>query len=217
MALGDAYLTTAEFKTRIRSESAANDAAIAAVLLSASRSIDGYCGREFNKSAAPESRVFECAYTYWGNPVHPVTFVDEYPYGGAGACLATGDLVSVTSIASGDGTGAYPTIWDADSYALLPRNAAAKGFPYTEIGPPVGRWSGWPGTSYGVQVTGIFGWPAVPAPVKEACFLIANRLKSLWDAPFGQSGGGEMGSLDMTVSITPIVAGMLNPYVVRTV
>jgi hypothetical protein len=53
--------------------------------------------------------------------------------------------------------------------------------------------------------------------VKEACFLIANRLKSLWDAPFGQSGGGEMGSLDMTVSITPIVAGMLNPYVVRTV
>lgn len=211
MALGDAYLTAVQFRARTRETSSANDTAIDAVLLSASRSIDGFCGREFNKSAAAESRMFDThgwagpygRYGYWRrDPVYPV--------------LETGDMVSVASIASGDATGAFPDAWDTDTYALAPRNAAAKGFPYTEIGPGV-RWSGWPLTAYGVQVTGIFGWPSVPAPIKEACFLMANRLHSLWDAPFGFSGGGEMGSLDMTMSITPIIAGMLAPYVVRTV
>lgn len=210
MALGDAYLTVDEFKTRSRSSSSTNDDAIEAVLESASRSIDGYCGREFNKSAAAESRVFEC----WnGHRGYPGRWTDN----SYAPCLEVGDVVSVASIASGDGTGAYPTVWDADTYALLPRSAAAKGFPYSEIGPPVGRWSGWPITSYGVQVVGIFGWPSVPAPVKEVCFLMANRLKSLFDAPFGVSGGGEMGSLNMTGALTPIMKEMLNPYVVRTV
>jgi hypothetical protein len=216
MPLGDAYLTVAEFKARSRSTTTANDDAIAAVLESASRSIDGYCGREFNKSAAPESRVFDCVDGYAGRWGHAAPFVDEAPHGWQ-PCIATGDIVSVTSIASGDGTGAYPDPWDADSYALLPRNAAAKGFPFTEIGPPVGRWSGWPLTTYGVQLTGIFGWPSVPAPVKEATFLIANRLKSAWDAPFGSSGGGEMGALNMTMSISPLIAEMLNAFRVRTI
>lgn len=216
MAFGDAYMTAAQFRARTRETSSANDTAIDAVLLSASRSIDGYCGREFNKSAAPESRVFDFHVwdgMSWG---HAVVFTHEPLFCGF-PCLQTGDLVSVSSIASGDGSGAYPTVWDADSYQLLPRSAPTKGFPYTELGPPSGRWSGWPITAYGVQVTGIFGWTAVPAPVKEVCFLAANRLKSLWDAPFGLSGGGEMGALDMTVSLTPILKEMLAPYVVRTV
>lgn len=205
VALGQSYLSVDEFKLRSRSSSAANDDAIEAVLLSASRSIDGYCGRTFGQSAEPESRLVDCWSWYGGRP-----------------CFEIGDVVSIDEIASDNGSGSYASVWDVGTYRLAPLNAAAKGRPYTEIVPysSLGDrwWPGWTFTpNYPVRLTGIFGWPAVPAPVKEVCFLTANRLKSLFDAPFGVSGGGEMGSLNMTGALTPIMKEMLNPYVVRTV
>lgn len=205
MGFGDAYLDVDEFKTRSRSTTTANDDAIEAVLESASRSIDGYCGREFNKSATAESRLFASWSWYGSRP-----------------CFEIGDVVSIDEIASDNGSGSYASVWDVGTYRLAPLNAAAKGRPYTEIVPfsSLGDrwWPGWTFTpNYPVRITGIWGFPSVPAPVKEACFLISNRLKSLWDAPFGVSGGGEMGSLNMTQALSPVIAQMLAPYVVRTV
>lgn len=208
---GDAYLTVEEFKARTRSASTTNDDAISAALLSASRQIDGHCGREFNQSESDEYRFFDVPFgtRYWNG----------FDFGGRGfwgpSPLELGDVVSVTEIASDDGSGDYATAWDVDSYVLYPRNEAIKGKPYREARrTPNGSWAI---TSYPIRVAGVFGWPAVPDPIKQACFLIANREKSLYDAPFGLSGGGEMGALDMTVSLTPIIKNMLKPYVVRVV
>jgi hypothetical protein len=171
------------------------------VLESASRSIDGHCGRQFNKSGSAEARVFD---PWWSC--------------GGQVRFELGDVVSIASIAGDDGSGTYPTAWDASSYILTPRNAAAKGWPYTELVPPTVLYvPAWPVTVWPIRITGIFGWPSVPAPVKEVCFMLANRLKSLWDAPFGLSGGGDAGALDMTVSLNPILKQMLMPYKVMAV
>jgi hypothetical protein len=65
----------------------------------------------------------------------------------------------------------------------------------------------------GVKVTGVFGWPSVPDAVKEACYLIANREKSLWNAPFGQTGAGELGAgLNMTDATLGSIREMLKGY-----
>src|SRR5215213_7873580 len=101
MALGDAYLTVEAFKARTRSASSVNDDAIASALDAASRQVDGFCGRQFNMSEGDEYRFFDLPYDrrWWGS-------------------LALGDVVSVTEIASDDGTGAYAADWDVDSYEL---------------------------------------------------------------------------------------------------
>lgn len=213
MAIGDSYLSFEEFKARTRSTTVGNDAAIQAVLKSASQSIEGHCGRQFNKSEEDEIRYFDVPYgtRWWGGA----------DYTGRGFWgpnpLELGDVVSITEIASDDGTGSYATAWEDSDFLLYPRNQAAKGLPYREVRrAPLGTWHL---TAYPVRVTGIFGWPDIPAPVKEVTFLMANRLKSLWDAPFGASGSTnpEMGGLEMTNSITPLLKQMLKPYVVRTV
>jgi hypothetical protein len=215
MAIGDAYLTTAEFKTRSRSASSANDAAIAAVVASASRSIEGFCGRQFNKSATAETRYFTLPRSggAWYEPAPP----GWLGLTGGETVLETGDLVSVAEIATDDdGSRTYATVWETTDFDLIPLSPMA-GWPYTAIaGSPRGTLA-FPAGGRAIRISGVFGWPEVPAPVKEVCFMTANRLKSLWDAPFGLSGGGEMGTLDMTTSITPIIAQMLAPYVVRTV
>lgn len=205
MAFGDAYLTVEEFKARTREQSLRNDDAIAAALESSSRQIDGHCGREFNQSENDEYKIIDlCQYGdyRWGpNPI------------------ALGDVVSVTEIASDDGTGTYASVWDVDSYVLFPRRPK-RGWPYTSVKPaPLRTSASWPITGYPIRVAGVFGWPEVPAPVKEVCFLMTNRLKSLYDAPFGASGSSnpEVGGLDMTMSITPLLKQMLKPFVVRTV
>jgi hypothetical protein len=213
MAFGDPYLQVSEFKARSRSTSAANDEAIEAVLLSASRQIDGFCGREFNQSDGDEYRFFDDWHCR-GRWRHVVPFANDYWQGPDGS-IEVGDVVSVTEIAGDDGSGAYPLVWDPDSYQLLPLTAGVKRRPYAAIGRT--RAGSWPLTSYPIRVAGVWGWPAVPPVIKEATYLIANRLKSLFDAPFGQSGGGEMGSLDMTGSITPIIRDMIAPYRVMPV
>src|SRR5690349_275730 len=117
MGWGDPYLDVSEFKARTRSGSTANDDAISAVLVSASRSVDGYCGRTFNHSDGDEYRLF--ADCWWPRLAHPVRFTDEWPRGWRHP-LEIGDAVSVTEVASDDGSGAYATAWDVDTYFLSP-------------------------------------------------------------------------------------------------
>ena len=219
MTLGDAYLTTAAFKTRSRSTTAANDAAITAVLLSASREIDRHCGDRFfgqdGTVSVPAIRYASISPLAWGIDVRP--FPTWQPMTGGG-CLDIPDTVSLSEVATDqDGDGVYETVWDAAEWALRPRNALATGEPFTQLRTTQAATHAFPTGADAIRLSGIFGWPAVPAPVIEVCFMLANRLKSLWDAPFGLSGGGEMGALDMTVSLTPILKNMLSPYRAVTV
>ncbi len=191
MAITDPYCSVDEFKSRTDSTSNANNSAIASVLLAASRVIDGYCRQPFYKTAET-TRL----YTAVRRDV-----------------LEVGPIASVSSILSDDGSLTYDTTWLVTDYELYPFDAAEIGEPYREIRRALNGSFSFPLSSQGVRITGEFGWPDVPAPVKEVCFLMANRNLSLWSAPFGQSGGGEMGSLDMTVSLTPILKEMIAQYV----
>jgi hypothetical protein len=51
-----------------------------------------------------------------------------------------------------------------------------------------------------------------------ATFLAANRLKSLWNAPFGATGGGQLGNIKMvSTDLDPFVMSLIGPYRVTTV
>lgn len=211
MTVASLYLSTADFKARTRSATAANDAAIAAVLASASREIDRWTGRWFGQDGSEMTAAVRYA-SLPGCQSDVRPFPTWQPWSGD-TRLDIPDTVSLTEVATDqDGDGIYETVWDAAEYLLRPGNAAALGEPYTQLRTTQAATHTFPTGPDAIRLTGVFGWPAVPDTIVEVCFLIANRLKSLWDAPFGLSGGGEMGALDMTNSLTPILKGMLSPY-----
>lgn len=210
VAAGQPYLTVEEFKARTRSATAANDDAIAAVLLAASDQVGRYCrGRRGGTFAQSEPGTVR--YVTAPRPTEG-WWRDGWPP--AGWPLAVPDLVSVSELATGDGA-TWDTVWATDEYDLGPWDAPEREWPYTTITPVGGKVL--PVAHKGVRITGVWGWPAVPAPVREATYLIANRLKSLWDAPFGQSGGSEFGGLNMTGALDPVIRKMLEPFRVRPV
>lgn len=188
-------MSVTDFKNRIGIAESTQDAAILSALKSASRQIDNWCGRQFNQGPAGEVRYFTAQYV----------------------SLELDDFIAVTEIALDSGSGTYTRVMDSDTYLLSPVGSLIRGEPYTMIQPrPIGFYV-FPRLENAVRVTGTFGWPAVPEPVAEACFLMANRLKSLWTAPFGETGSGEMGQLISATSLTPVIKEMLSAYRVLTV
>lgn len=195
MTLSDPYCTVAEFKARVGEAVNAQDELLTQVLLAASRQIDNFCARSFGQGGsvdAPESRYF--TWQSWRG----------------GAVLGVDDLISVAAISTDDGSRSWATEVASDAYELSPLDAVQRGEPYTQITLLADAWPR--GDGY-VRISGVWGWPSVPDPIREACQMLANRQKSLWKAPFGQTGAGEMGAgLDMTAALTPLIKEMLAPY-----
>lgn len=98
------------------------------------------------------------------------------------------DLVTCAAFQTDStGDGVFDTTWTLNrDFVLEPLNAAANGKPYELVRVhPLGnlRFYSWPRS---VQITGKFGWPTVPAPVKQATTIMAERLmRRARDAPFG--------------------------------
>jgi hypothetical protein len=170
-----------------------DDAVLEAVIEGVSRYIDLYCGRHFWKDTGATTRYYTAEEPDW---------------------LWVDDLVSVSSLATdSDGDRNYEDTWAEEDYDLWPYNAAAEGMPYMAISAtPTGDSSFPVGVAKGVAVTGIFGWPSVPAPVKEACLLMAARLAKRKDAPFGVVGSADMGTIQVIPKLDPDVAVLLAPY-----
>jgi hypothetical protein len=106
------------------------------------------------------------------------------------------DLVSLTSLKTDDDDdGDYETTWAATDYRLEPRNAAVKNRPYRTIRyTSNGRYSFPTKVDDGVEVTGLFGYSAEPpAPIVQACLLMAHRLWMRKDAIFGVAGTPGLG------------------------
>jgi hypothetical protein len=61
-----------------------------------------------------------------------------------------------------------------------------------------------------LQVTARWGWTAVPAPVADACLILAEEDFKLKDSPFGVGGYGQFGII--RVRDNPMAARMLAPY-----
>lgn len=198
MALADPYATLVALKGYLKIGDTVDDAQLTDALLSASRGIEKYCGRQFNDAGSVSARV------YYPSTGYTVT-VDDFS-------TVTGLIVKTDE--SGDGV--YETTWATTDYQLEPLNGIVDGetgWPYYRICSLGVRWFPpriltAPGPP--VQITARWGWTAVPAPVKQACLIVAAETFRLKEAPFGVAGYGEFGVV--RVRDNPMAASRLDPY-----
>lgn len=184
------YATLAQVKARLSRNDDRDDTTLAALITSASRSVEQLTNRRFDQTT--ETRYFTPTGSWY-------TEID--------------DLVSVTSIATdvqGDRT--YSETWAATDYELEPANAASASFPYTTLQIAPKGTKSFPVLRRGLRIAGVWGWPAVPQPVAEATILMTIRLFKRTDAPFGIVGSTDLGNLQTLPSRDPDITAMLAPY-----
>lgn len=195
MALGDSYATLADLKARLGITDANSDTALTSALASVSRGIERFCGRQFNDAGAVSARVFRPR-------DNMVVEVDDFS-------TTTGLVVAIDNT----DTGTYPTAIASSGYQLEPLNGIVdgeSGWPFYRLRATWGTvWPTWTRRP-GVQVTAQWGWAAVPAPVQEACLVLAEETFKLRDAPFGVAGYADYGPI--RVRQNPIARDMLAPY-----
>jgi hypothetical protein len=199
MAWAPDYITAAELKAYARISDSDDDVFVADAIAAASRAIDRHTGRQFGVVAAAEERWFTAGWDRrLGRWIIPI---DDL--------MTTTDLL----IANDDTTDTITP------YRLEPRNAAAKGKPWELL--TVGTDSAvTPVTAAdGVSITAIWGWSAVPATVKTACKLQANRFLARRDSPFGVAGSPDVGSelrllAKVDADLKPMLAGYVRTWAV---
>lgn len=195
MAITNGYATLAEVKAALRLTDSVDDTLLERAVESASRRIDGYCGRWFYKTSATAVNIYP---------------INEY-------LVAFPDDVCNTSITikidtNADGTYAT-TLTQGVDYILEPTDAALRGYPYTHARMVGGQTFPLEVTPSfpTVQVTAQWGWNAVPSDVNQACVLLAMRQFARLNAALGVVGFADMA---ITVrAVDPDVRDLLNQYV----
>ena len=182
MSITNGYVTVAELQDHVDAGHVAEFAAgdldnLETAIEAASRWIDEITGARFYASS--ETRYYT---PQWSD----LLYVD--------------DLLSVTTLKTDDDwDGVYETTWTASDYILEPRNNALRGRPYRQVRVNVNGDTAFPrGVVDGVQLVGSFGYSSgtsasAPAPVKQACLLVAHRLWRRKDAIFGVAGTPGLG------------------------
>ena len=173
---------------------AVEDDLLADAVASVSREIDSHCGRRFYADQTATARLYETDSTTW-------LCVDDF--------WTTTGLVVETDYG---GAGTFSTVTSA-SYELHPLNGIVDGqvgWPYSELKAVGLRW---PCQTYraGMRVTAKWGWASVPAPVTEACKILASETFKLKGAPFGVASFDQFGPI--RVRDNPMAAKKLAPYV----
>jgi hypothetical protein len=191
------YTTGSAVKAAARITDSVDDALINAAIESASRLIDGYCGRSFF-AAGSATRLFVASNDF-------VCQIDDM--------AGTAGLVIQTDL---EADGSFNTTWDVTDYQLEPLNQIADGltgWSYTRI-----RATGdylWPisGGEALIKVTSTqWGWSAVPDPIEQACVIQSLRIYKRLDSPLGVLGFGDLGVIRVGRSLDPDVAQMIDPY-----
>jgi hypothetical protein len=192
------YTTGSAVKAAARITDSVDDTLINAAVESASRLIDGYCGRAFY-AAGSATRLFSSPDSY-------VVQIDDL--------AGTANLV-IQSDTAADGT--FDTTWDLTDYQLEPLNQFADGitnWPYTRIR-AIGDYI-WPrvGGEALIKVSASnWGWPAVPDPIEQACVIQALRIFKRNDSPMGVLGFDGMGvTVRVGRALDPDVQMMIDPY-----
>lgn len=187
MTITNGYATVDELQRHIdpgggASFSAGDKALMETAIEAASRWIDEMTGARFYGAA--ETRTYTADW-------HDLLYVD--------------DLTAVTSLKTDDdGDGVYETTWAASDYILEPRNSPQRGRPYRQIRiADNGRYSFPRHVQGGVEVAATFGYATTaPAPVAQACLLVAHRLWRRKDAIFGVAGTPGLGVTIVQARIT---------------
>lgn len=196
MAIVNGYCTLADVKAALRLTDDVDDGLIEKAIESASRRIDGYCGRFFYKTASTPINIY---------PIND--YLLRMPED-----LANG-TVTIKIDTLGNGTYATTLTQNVD-YILEPTDAFLRGYPYVHA-----RMVG--GNTFPLevtpsfptcQVTGFWGWNATPADVSQAAVLLSMRQFARLNAALGVVGFADMA---ITVrAVDPDVRDLLNQYVV---
>lgn len=194
MALGDNYITLTELKDRLGIGDTDDDAVLNSAITAASRGVDHFCRRQFNQTTTASAR------TYY--PTHSrLAIVHDFH--------TTTGLVIKTD-ASDSGT--FDTTWASTDFQLEPLDGIVdglEGFPYWKVRAVNGQLFN-DAHRATVQVTAQWGWAAVPGPVKEATFIVAQDVAKLKDTAFGVGGFSEYGRIRAREN--PHAAMQLMPY-----
>ena len=194
MAIGDPYASLEEFKDYMKMTGKDSyDDGLQDALSSVTTEIEGRCNRQFNKAASASQR------SYYPDTRHLAKVHDFY---------TTDDLV-VTFKGN--------ALVEGTDFELQPLDGIVDnqpGWPYWKIKLLGGRmfhtWDSRNGAP--LKVTARWGWNAVPAPVKQACLIMAAETFQLKDAPLGVAGMDAFGSA-LRVRDNAMAASKLAPYV----
>ena len=149
MAIGDPYVSAGDLALRVGAD---NPMSYPGIVDAASRAVESFCGRQFNKAApaSPTARRFR--------PLDPYRLpVDDF-------YTITGLVVDVAG-----------TVWDAATYDPQPWGGNVNGqggWPFFNLF-AVNRT--WPLTAT-ITVTAEWGWAAVPSAIKEATLDVAAAM-----------------------------------------
>lgn len=201
MALGDPYATVTDLKNYLKLPLAdtTRDANLLNAVNSATGDIEKHCHRQFNLDTTVTQRVFQ-----------PDNWLD----------LRTDDFGTLTGLIVDldySGTGNFSQTLSATDYEVYPLNGVVDGtpgWPYNRLLATGG--AGFPVLTFRrrgtVRVTAKYGWPSVPAPIKQACLIIAAQKFRLADAPWGVAGMTEFGTA-VRIREIPLVKETLVPYI----
>jgi uncharacterized phiE125 gp8 family phage protein len=196
MAWAPDYVISAELKAYLRISDTDDDAQVALAITAASRAVDTFCGRQFGLVSAEER-----------------FYTPEWDRRRRRWVIKIDDLMSTAGSdfqlqdADGSDVGAI------DDYILEPRNAAAKGRPWTHlVVKPTSTYIP-TGIEHEAALTAPWGWTAVPTPVDQATLLQASRIFARRNSPYGIAGSPDDGSeMRLLARVDPDVAVTLSPY-----
>ncbi len=182
MALGDSYASVAELEARL---GATDDGTFTALLDSASRAVETFTGRQFNKTDTATARRFRA--------------VDPRR-------LPVDDFHTITDLA----VNVNGAAWDIVGVDPRPPDGVVNGqtgWPYSDL-MTISRY--WPNSRRAtVEVTARWGWAAVPSAIKQATLDAAVALST----GAGTSGGivqESIGDYSVTYGSASSVAGSVD-------
>jgi hypothetical protein len=196
MPIVNGYCTLQDVKSALRLTDNVDDGLLEKAIESASRRIDGYCGRFFYKTASTPINIY---------PINE--YLLRMPEDLANS------TVTIKIDTTADGTYATTLALNVD-YILEPTDASLRGYPFVHARMVGGQTFPLEVTpSFPTcQVTGFWGWNAVPADVSQACVLLAMRQFARLNAALGVVGFADM-ALQVR-AVDPDVRDLLNQYVV---
>ena len=204
MPWAPSYASLDELRDYVRISDDADDIVMSTALDAASRAIDHACDPRVN-------RVRQFGRTETAQPRYYTATSRGFDVANYGQWVAETDDIA-DPLGSIEVAVFSAGVWvEVLGCAVLPRNAAAIGWPGTSIL--------FPGAlvptqiADGVRVTTEWGWPEIPGTIHQAALLQASRLLARREAPFGVAGSPETGTeIRLLARLDPDVETMVRPF-----
>lgn len=200
MALNDTYVTTSQLKTRLGLTTTADDHRLDGAVATASRDVEQFCNRQFNKVDTASERMY---YPLSPNYVEVDDFYKLDDLAVTVVELLPNGVTVETPLVDGEFQ-AEPLERSRYGFALPAPYWSLRNLNQASLSWPVPEAKGY------LKVTAHWGWEAVPDPVKEATLILAEEYFKMKEAPFGVINWGEFGPVRVQENRT--VRRMLQQY-----